>query len=233
MTPAALVVKDLTVRYGGVTAVKSVSLSVDTGAILTLLGPNGAGKTSLLQGISGLVAASGNVALAERSIGSAHAAKRARAGLGHVLEGRHVFPDLSVAQNLRLGSLLSKAPESAVEQVLDLLPELRPLLPTPAGRLSGGQQQLLAIARALSGTPTVLLLDEPTNGLAPILIERTTELIKAVCDLGVAVLLVEQRLQVPQALESDVLFLQRGEVIDSYSGAESDFASRVHAAYFT
>jgi ABC-type branched-subunit amino acid transport system ATPase component len=230
--PPALEVEDLTVRYGGVTAVEAVSLSVDAGAILTLLGPNGAGKTSLLHGVSGLVTANGTVRLQGRRISSTPAAKRARAGLGHVLEGRHVFADLTVAQNLRLGSLLSRTPEQALERVLDLLPELRALLPTAAGRLSGGQQQMLAIARALCGTPSVLLLDEPTNGLAPILIDRTIQVIQAACDLGVAVLLVEQRLKVPQALGSDVLILQRGAVIDAYSGAQSDFESRVHAAYF-
>jgi ABC-type branched-subunit amino acid transport system ATPase component len=233
VTQPALQVEGLNVRYGGVTAVKSVSLSVNSGAILTLLGPNGAGKTSLLHGISGLTTAAGTVTLNGQRINSMRAARRARAGLGHVLEGRHIFPDLTVAENLRLGGLLSPTPQTAVENVLDLLPELRPLMPTKAGRLSGGQQQLLAIARALSGTPRVLLLDEPTNGLAPILIERTTQLLQAVCDLGVAVLLVEQRLKIPQVLRSDALILRRGEVIGSSNGAETDFESRVHAAYFT
>ena len=142
-----------------------------------------------------------------------------------------MFADLTVGENLRLGSLLSSEPRAATEVALDLLPELRSMLDRKAGRLSGGQQQMLAIARAVCGSPHVMFLDEPTNGLAPILVTRTIEVIRSICALGVAVLLVEQRLEIAHALGSDVLILQRGEVVGSGTGTDADLAERVHAAY--
>jgi len=227
----ALRVEDMHVRYGGVVAVRDVSLSVAAGAVVTVLGANGAGKTSLLRGISGLVAGRGTVLLNERDLSSMPAAQRAASGLGHVLEGRHVFPDLTVAENLRLGSLLAPNPPESQERALDLFPELKQMLHQKAGRLSGGQQQMLAIVRAVCGSPSVLLLDEPTNGLAPILVNRMVDVIRAICALGMAVLLVEQRLEIAQALTSEVLILQRGDVIGTGSGAEEDLATRIHASY--
>lgn len=231
MTSPALTVVDMQVKYGGVVAVRGVSLTVAAGAVVTVLGANGAGKTSLLRGISGLVPGRGSVVLGGRDMSRTKAAARARAGLGHVLEGRHVFQDLTVAENLHLGSLLSRDASAARERALDLFPELREMLPKKAGQLSGGQQQMLAIARAVGASPSVILLDEPTNGLAPILVKRTIEVIRAVSDLGVAVLLVEQRLEVAQELDSEVLILQRGEVIGTGSGSEEGLESRVHASY--
>lgn len=228
---AALEVIHAGVRYGGVTAVADVSLAVEHGSVLTLLGANGAGKTSLLRGISGLVAATGEVVLAGRNIARLGGAARAKAGLGHVLEGRHVFADLTVAENLQLGALLAADPDAAVKTALDLLPELTPMLERKAGRLSGGQQQMLAMARALSATPKVLLLDEPTNGLAPLLVKRTIEVIRGICELGVGVVLVEQRLDVAQALDCDVLILQRGRVVGSGRSTEEDMENRIHAIY--
>ncbi|MFC5822168.1 ABC transporter ATP-binding protein [Nonomuraea harbinensis] len=228
---AALVVENLGVRYGGVTALRDVSLSVDEGQILTVLGANGAGKTSMLRGISGLVSSTGTVTHHGRTLGRLDAAARARAGLGHVLEGRHVFPDLTVRENLHLGSLLSPKPAEGVERALALLPELEEMAGRKAGRLSGGQQQMLAIARAISGSPSVLLLDEPTNGLAPMLVQRTIDVIGAIQELGVAVLLVEQRVEVAQALGSEVLVLQRGEVVGTAHGTDDDLEDRIHTAY--
>lgn len=222
---------DLTVRYGGVQAVKGVSLSLASGDLITVLGANGAGKTSLLRGITGLVRSGGSVTLEGAELSKQPASARASAGMGHVLEGRHVFAGLTVAENLRLGSLLSRDPKRAVQDVLGLLPELIPMADRKAGRLSGGQQQFLAIARALAGDPKVLLLDEPTNGLAPILIDRTIEIIREVRSRGVAILLVEQRLEVAQALGSDVLILQRGVVVETVKGGEADLEHRVHKAY--
>lgn len=226
-----LVINDLSVRYGGVTALSGCSLALSEGQLLTILGANGAGKTSMLRGIGGLESSTGTVLLRGKDIGRADAARRAQAGIGHVLEGRHVFPDLTVAENLHLGSLLSDDPKAGVEAALELLPELHEMADRKAGRLSGGQQQMLAIARALSGTPDVLLLDEPSNGLAPILVQRTIEVVEAVLRTGVAVLLVEQRLEVAQALNSDVLILQRGSVVGTAHGSEEDLEERIHSAY--
>ena len=231
MNKPALHVEDLRVRYGAVAAVRGVSLSVSAGAVLTVLGANGAGKTSLLRGISGLVGASGTVLLNGADVSPLAGADRARAGLGHVLEGRHVFPDLTVAENIRLGSLLAKHPDGARDRALGLFPELHSMDGQKAGRLSGGQQQMLAIVRAVAGDPSVLLLDEPTNGLAPVLVNRTIEVIRQISALGVAVLLVEQRLEVARALESEILILQRGDVVGTGSGTEEDLEARVHAAY--
>lgn len=228
---AALQVTNLSVRYGGVVALADVSLAVEAGGILTVLGANGAGKTSLLRGIGGLTSASGAVTLSGEDLRRAGAAERARAGIGHVLEGRHVFPNLTVAENMHLGSLLARDPAAGVGHALDLLPELRELTDRKAGRLSGGQQQMLAIARAISGQPSVLLLDEPTNGLAPLLVQRTVDVIRAVLRAGLAVLLVEQRLEVTKVLASDVLILQRGAVVGTAHGAEEDLEDRIHAAY--
>lgn len=228
---AVMAVEDLQVRYGAVVALSGISLELRAGELLTVLGANGAGKTSMLRGLSGLVSSSGTVRIADRDVSRMDAAARAKSGLGHVLEGRHVFPDLTVEENLRLGSLLAPDPHSEVERALDLLPELREMLQRKAGRLSGGQQQMLAIARAVSGAPKVLLLDEPTNGLAPILVQRTVEVIRSVLDLNVAVLLVEQRLEIAQALESDVIVLQRGAVVGAGHGSDPDLEDRIHAAY--
>jgi ABC-type branched-subunit amino acid transport system ATPase component len=231
VTKPAIRVEDLRVRYGAVAAVRGISLSVSTGAVLTVLGANGAGKTSLLRGISGLIGATGTVVLNGTEVSALAGADRARAGLGHVLEGRHVFPDLTVAENIHLGSLLAAHPEEARDRAIALFPELNGMSGQKAGRLSGGQQQMLAIVRAVAGDPSVLLLDEPTNGLAPILVNRTIDVIRQISALGVAVLLVEQRLDVARALETEILILQRGEVVGTGSGTEDDLESRIHEAY--
>ncbi|MDR7112246.1 ABC-type branched-subunit amino acid transport system ATPase component [Microbacterium trichothecenolyticum] len=226
-----LVVQNLTVRYGAVLAAESVSLTVKPGECVVLLGANGAGKTSTLHGIGGLTPSIGTVRLGDVELGHLSASKRARAGLGHVLEGRHVFPGMTVAENLDVARSRSGA-KPPVEP-LELLPELKEHLARAAGRLSGGQQQMLAIARAVAGAPQAIMLDEPTNGLAPKLVARTTEIIATLRDLGYAVLVVEQRLEVAQTLAADVLVLRHGHIVHEVKGTDPTLPDLLHAAYLS
>lgn len=234
MTADGLSVRSLGVSYGAVRAVQGLDIDVGAGSCVALIGANGAGKTSTLRAIGGLEPASGraNISIDGRPIGRLSAARRASAGLGHVLEGRHVFPDLSVADNLRLGAFLTDEPVTArIAAVLDVLPELDEMLERPAGTLSGGQQQMLAIGRMLAGAPRVAMLDEPTNGLAPRMVERVIEIIRRLRALGLAVLLVEQRLEVAQATAESVHMLRQGALVDSAEADDPSLAERAHAAY--
>jgi ABC-type branched-subunit amino acid transport system ATPase component len=228
---AQLVVEDVAVRYGAVIAVESISFTVQPGECLVLLGANGAGKTSSLHGIGGLTPATGSVRLGDRQLDRLPAAKRARLGLGHVLEGRHVFPNLTVAENLDVAR--ARSGTKPVVDPLELLPELVEHLGRAAGRLSGGQQQMLAIARAVAGSPQAIMLDEPTNGLAPKLVARTTEIIAQLRDLGFAVLVVEQRLEVAQNLDANVLVLRHGSVVHEVKGTDPALPDLLHAAYLS
>ncbi|KRA24673.1 MatE transporter [Microbacterium sp. Root61] len=228
---AQLVVEGLGVRYGAVVAAESISFSVAPGECLVLLGANGAGKTSTLHGIGGLTSSSGRVRLGDRQLERLPASKRARYGLGHVLEGRHVFPNLTVSENLDVARSRSGAKPPV--DPLELLPELVEHLGRAAGRLSGGQQQMLAIARAVAGAPQAIMLDEPTNGLSPKLVARTTEIIAQLRDLGYAVLVVEQRLEVAQNLEADVLVLRHGQIIHEVKGTDAALPDLLHAAYLS
>lgn len=226
-----LVVQNLTVRYGAVVAAEGVSLTVRPGECIVLLGANGAGKTSTLHGIGGLTPSVGTVKLGAADLSGLPASKRARAGLGHVLEGRHVFPEMTVAENLDVARPRSGATPPV--EPLELLPELKEHLGRAAGRLSGGQQQMLAIARAVAGAPQAIMLDEPTNGLAPKLVARTTEIIATLRDLGFAVLVVEQRLEVAQNLEADVLVLRHGHIVHEVNGSDPELPDLLHAAYLS
>jgi ABC-type branched-subunit amino acid transport system ATPase component len=234
-TTAALRVRGLRVNYGAVQAVSGVDLSVAPGECVGLVGANGAGKTSTLHAIGGLVGcgAGSEIELDGSSLRRVSAPDRARMRLGHVLEGRHVFPDLSVAQNLELGgfSAPSERREAAMATVLELLPELGEMSSRPAGTLSGGQQQMLAIGRALAGDPRVLLLDEPTNGLAPILVERVVEVVNSACARGIGALLVEQRLEVAQATAREIHVLQHGRIVHTAASDDPDLPGVVHSAY--
>lgn len=231
MNGARLVVENLRVRYGGVVAVSGLSVAVEPGQCVTLLGANGAGKTSMLRGVSGLENATGTVLLDDVRIDGRSASQRARLGLGHVLEGRHVFSSLTVAENLKAAA--NRAGRRSEVEPLDLLPELVPMLHKAAGGLSGGQQQMLAIARAVAAAPRAILLDEPTNGLSPKLVGRTIEIIANLCDLGYAVLLVEQRLEVAQALRSDVVVLRHGEAGHRGVGTDENLPAILQDAYLS
>lgn len=226
-----LVIENLSVHYGGVQAVTNLTVTVEAGTCTTLLGANGAGKTSALRGIGGLTKSTGRVTLAGQRLDGLSASSRARAGLGHVLEGRHVFPSLTVTENIDVAR--RRAIHELKTDPLELLPELRPHLDRPAGGLSGGQQQMVAIARAVAGGPQVIMLDEPTNGLSPKLVTRTTEIIANLRDAGFAVLLVEQRLEVAQALQSTVVVLRHGATEHRGTGTDPDLPDLLHSMYLS
>jgi ABC-type branched-subunit amino acid transport system ATPase component len=230
-------VENLGVSYGGVQAVDGLSLSVSSGTCVAIVGANGAGKTSLMRGLSGLdrTTPSTSIWLAGEQIDRRSAANRARRGLGHVLEGRHLFLNLTVRDNLMLGLAVSRkrSDKAALDPVCDLLPDVRKRLNLRAGQLSGGQQQLVAIARALVGNPSVLLLDEPTVGLAPVLITQVSDVIRQVVGRGSAVLLVEQRLSVVRAVAETVHVLVHGRIRVSTSVSDPSLDQIVTSAYLS
>jgi branched-chain amino acid transport system ATP-binding protein len=196
MADRVLELREIEVRYGRLPAVRDLSLSLDRGEIVGLIGPNGAGKSSTLHAIMGLVPlAAGEIELHGSRL-RGHPEDRARAGIGLVPEGRHIFASLTVEENLRLGLSARRSMEGVAEDrdwVRSLFPVVREFADRTAGALSGGQQQQLAIARALIARPDVLLLDEPSLGLAPLVVQTLFETLSTIRDGGVSILLVEQR----------------------------------------
>jgi branched-chain amino acid transport system ATP-binding protein len=208
-----LQLKSITGAYGPVKAVNEVSLTVAAGEILGLMGRNGAGKTTLLKTIMGLVPKrSGSLLLdGEEIIGlPAHAIPRR--GIAYVPQGRRLFSELTVAENLRMGLLVKDAPQSEVEPILDLFPILRERLSQAAGTLSGGEQQMLAVARALCAQPKVLLLDEPSEGLIPAVTHRILDTVAALRERGVAILLVEQQVKSALRICDRIALIENGVI---------------------
>ena len=214
-----LVVQGLTVAYGAVVAVRDVSLDVEAGGIVAALGPNGAGKTTLLRGIAGaLKAQSGSVTFDGLPIGGLAPEEVLRKGIALVPEGRHVFPKLSVEENLIIGGIARTDREqirSDADRWLSRFPILGERSKQLAGTLSGGEQQQLAIARALMSRPRMLLLDEPSLGLAPIFVDRIFELILELRSEGVTILLVEQNVHRALDIADRAYVLSVGSVVAS------------------
>ena len=185
---------DVVVRYGAVEALKGISLTVEQGEVVTLLGSNGAGKTTTLRTISGLQSPSrGRITLDGEPLTGLPAHEVAGRGIGHVPEGRRVFPRMTVSENLEMGAYLDRRHlKQDTDRVFGLFPRLAERRGQDGGTLSGGEQQMLAIGRALMSRPRVLLLDEPSMGLAPLVVKTIFEIVKQVNDDGVTVLLVEQ-----------------------------------------
>ena len=234
-TPA-LSVDRLTVRYGPVAAVRELSLRVDRGEIVGLIGPNGAGKSSTLHAIMGLVGvAGGDVRLNGTSLVGRAPEDVARRGVALVPEGRRIFPELTVDENLRLGTAARhrrQAPANGLGEVYELFPVVAESRRRQAGALSGGQQQQLAIARALVAEPDVLLLDEPSLGLAPQIVDAVFETLTTIRDRGLAILLVEQRAQRTVALADRSHVMSNGELrLTLGPDAAADTRTMV-AAYF-
>jgi branched-chain amino acid transport system ATP-binding protein len=197
-----LSVDRLSVRYGAVRALQDASIRVGRGELVALLGPNGAGKTSLISGIAGLVASAGSVRFNDREIIALPTEDRIRLGLSMTPEGRHVFANLTVAENLRLGAAIRRDRDGVAADLgkyLTLFPILRDRLNQLSGTLSGGEQQMLAIARSMMSRPKLLMLDEPSLGLAPRIVAQMFEYIKLLKSEGVTLLVVEQN--VMQALK--------------------------------
>jgi branched-chain amino acid transport system ATP-binding protein len=211
-----IAIQNLTTGYGRIGVLDGISLSVAAGECVGILGHNGMGKTTLLRAIVGLLPAwTGSVALDGRALDRMAPYLRARAGIGYVPQGRQIFPGLSVRENLHFGALAKHLNrEQAVSDALAEFPELSRLLDRAGGALSGGEQQLLALARAFAGQPRVLLLDEPTEGIQPSIVEA---MIERIGDLrrkrGLAVLLVEQNLDFIRGLADRVLLIHRGRIV--------------------
>jgi branched-chain amino acid transport system ATP-binding protein len=232
-----LVVSDLEVRYGSVAAVRDLSFEVAPGEIVGLIGPNGAGKSSTLHAIMGLVRVrNGDIRLGERSLRGRSPEAVARSGIALVPEGRRIFGELTVDENLRLGLSARRSPEGGaedVERVFELFPVVREFRSRHAGTLSGGQQQQLAIARALVSAPDVLLLDEPSLGLSPTVTNAVFDALAAIRDEGLAVLLVEQRAQRTVALANRSLVLANGEIRLTLTPDDAADTERMIHAYLS
>lgn len=229
-----LEVAGLHVRYGEVAAVKGISLSVPQGSIVVLLGANGAGKSSTLNAVAGLAPCSGAVRLDGRQINGLPAEDIVRQGIALTPEGRRVFPSLSVADNLHLGGAahaLGDELNRRLEVELDRFPILRERYHQKAGLLSGGEQQMLAIARSLMSAPRLILLDEPSLGLAPLVVDKVFDLIVDLKRKGLTILLVEQNAERALEIADHGYVLQTGEIVLQGSGAELARSDLVKQAY--
>jgi branched-chain amino acid transport system ATP-binding protein len=230
-----LAVQDLEVRHGAVTAVRGLSFTVDGGEIVGLIGPNGAGKSSTLHAIMGAVRpTAGDVRLRGQSLVGRRPEDVARRGVALVPEGRRIFAELTVDENLRLGLAGRRSRDGTatdLERVYELFPFISDSRRRKAGTLSGGQQQQLAISRALVADPQVLLLDEPSLGLAPRVVDLVFEALKTICDRGLAVLLVEQRAQRTVALANRSLVVSNGELRLTLGPESADDTAALVSAY--
>jgi branched-chain amino acid transport system ATP-binding protein len=207
--------ENLTVRYGRATALSAVSLTAPGGAVTALVGPNGAGKSSAVLAAYGSVAATGRVSVDGEDVSRLSPAQRARAGIAVVPQGRQLFPHLNVADNLAVMAELMRLPRSAVDGALDRFAILRTRRRSLVGVLSGGEQQMLVVARALMGSPRVLLLDEMMTGLAPLVVRELADTVAGLARDGVAVLLAEPALGAVRAVVQRGYVLVRGQLVAS------------------
>jgi branched-chain amino acid transport system ATP-binding protein len=229
-----LSVDNLTSPYGRIEVLHGISLAIHAGEIATLIGANGAGKTTLLRAISGVQPISGgDIRLEGRSIAGLPSHARVALGISHVPEGRQLFAPLSVEDNLKLGAWSRPGAEAASElaRVYALFPMLAEMRQMPAGTLSGGQQQMLAIGRGLMAKPRLLLLDEPSMGLAPILVEQIFEAIRGLRRDGMTILLVEQNAYAALAIADQAYVLETGRVSMSGPAAAIRVDQRIREAY--
>jgi branched-chain amino acid transport system ATP-binding protein len=225
-----LEVSELSAGYGRIPILNKVTFSVAEGEFVGVLGHNGMGKTTLLRALMGyLPATSGRVAFAGDDLTRAEPYKRARAGLGYVPQGREIFPGLTVRENLRMGALNRKDEAAAIAATLEQFPRLQPLIDRAGGALSGGEQQLLAIARCLVGAPKLILLDEPTEGIQPSIIDEIVEiLLRLRVEGGLTMILVEQNLDFIAALSQRVLMIQKGAIVRSAKPEELHNVGLMH-----
>ena len=230
-----LEVKDLTVHYGMIQAVRDVSFTVNEGEIVTLIGANGAGKTTILRALSGLERVkSGEISYLGRSLDSLSPQQRVKDGISHVPEGRHVFKGLSVKENLELGAFLRKDRETVeedLEQIYQRFPVLKERLKQDTATLSGGEQQMLAMGRALMSRPKLLLLDEPSMGLAPIFIQEIFNIIQQIQSTGTTVLLIEQNAKMALEIANRGYVLETGRIVTSGTGQSLLNSPEVQKAY--
>ena len=232
---AMLEVRDLHVSYGAINAVQGVSFELDKGEIVALIGSNGAGKSTILRTISGLEhAKSGSIVFQGTELTKMKAHKIVEQGIAHVPEGRRVFPKLTVTENLRMGANLRKDKDGikdSLEQVFDIFPRLKERAKQGAGTLSGGEQQMLALGRALMTQGSLLMLDEPSMGLAPIIVEEIFEVIKKINATGTSILLIEQNAFLALNTASHAYVLETGKITMQGPSAQLLADPRVKEAY--
>ena len=228
-----LEIKDLQVRYGGIEAVKGISLEVPEGEIVTLIGANGAGKSSTLRTIAGLVKpAGGNIYFKGEDITGMDANEIVKRGITLVPEGRRIFPDMTVLENLKIGAYLRKDDLTEdLNWVFDLFPRLKERSWQAGGTLSGGEQQMLAVGRALMSRPKVIMMDEPSLGLAPIIVKGIFDIIKEINKQGVTVLLIEQNANMALKTADIGYVMETGRITLQGTGAELLNNEAVKAAY--
>jgi branched-chain amino acid transport system ATP-binding protein len=229
-----LQVSGLAAGYGKIIVLDGVDLTIGAGEIVALLGPNGAGKTTLLKAVSGLLPCTGKVRFGGRDISTASPRETVDAGLVHVVEGHRVFTNLTVFDNLLLAGygLERTARATQVDEALSFFPEIAAKRADKAGSLSGGQQQMLAVAQGLVRRPRLLMLDEPSAGLSPVLVDRVLAAAARLRDAGTAILLVEQLIEKALALADRVYALARGSIVLEAATGEADLPARLERAYF-
>ena len=229
-----LSVKDLNVYYGPIHAVKGVSFDVNQGEIVTLIGANGAGKSTILKTVSGLLKPKGGeVDFMDRKISGTAPHKIVELGIAHVPEGRRIFTRMTVEENLEMGAFTAPnaSVEESKEQVFQRFPRLKERRKQTAGTLSGGEQQMLAMGRALMSKPSLMMLDEPSMGLAPILVEQVFDIIRELHEAGTTILLVEQNAQMALSIADRAYVLETGKISLSGTGRELAESESVRKAY--
>jgi branched-chain amino acid transport system ATP-binding protein len=230
MSTPILFVEDMWVSYGPIEAIRGISFEVKQGEIVTLIGANGAGKSTTLRALSGMIPFKGRAIYQGKPLADLGAHERVNQGLVHVPEGRGIFGNLTVLDNLRLATW-SKRSSPTFDRVFDLFPRLLERRDQAAGTLSGGEQQMLALGRALIMRPTVLLLDEPSMGLAPLLVQETFRVIAQLRDEGITIVLVEQNAHMALKLADQAYLLETGQLVLSGRAEVLRTNPRVRAAY--
>ena len=228
-----LKVENINVYYGQIHALKDISLKVDEGEIVALIGANGAGKTTTLRTISGLLRSkTGSIKLMDNEISHTEAHKLVSMGVAHVPEGRHVFLQMTVQENLEMGAYTNSANlKAGIEDVYKRFPRLKHRMNQVAGTLSGGEQQMLAMGRALMSKPKLLMLDEPSMGLAPILVQQIFDIIKELHKAGTTILLVEQNAEMALEVADRAYVLETGKIKLSGTGKELAQSDEIKKAY--
>ncbi len=228
-----LKVENINVYYGAIHAVKDVSFHVEEGEIVTLIGANGAGKSTTLKTVSGMLRTkTGSIEFMDENINHTEAHKLVYKGLAHVPEGRRIFQQMTVLENLEMGAFIHKNPTKAeLDDIFDRFPRLLERKNQIAGTLSGGEQQMLAMGRALISHPKLLMMDEPSMGLAPILVEQIFDIIKELHKAGTTILLVEQNAEMALKVADRAYVLETGSVSMSGTGAELAASDSVKKAY--
>lgn len=230
-----LEIKNLNVHYGVIHALKDASLTVNKGEIVTLIGANGAGKTTTLRTISGLnKATNGQILLEGKDITGMSASKRVEMNLSQVPEGRRIFPAMTIVENLEMGAFLRKDKANIkkdMEHVYALFPILGKRKKQTAGTLSGGEQQMLAMGRALMSKPKILLLDEPSMGLAPLLVKEIFDIIKNINSSGTTILLVEQNAKMALSIAHRAYVIETGSIVMSGTGEDLAKSDEIKKAY--